>query len=106
LLREFLAINKIKTYKCCIRKLTEKLSDAQEAEYLESHGRLIKSLNGNVASHIVHLNQIKSNIDGMIVFKSKRVVNNMFRLLNIAIRTATAFDQEERNLSPLALKLS
>jgi hypothetical protein len=69
-----LAINTIKTYKCCIRKLTEKLSDAQKAECLESNGRLIKSLEGNVASHIVHLNQIKSNIDGMIVFKSRNIL--------------------------------
>jgi hypothetical protein len=46
-------------------------SGSESRIYFESDGRLIKSLEGNVASHIVHLNQIKSNIDGMIVFKSK-----------------------------------
>jgi hypothetical protein len=62
----------MRNFRPIILKLAgKKLSDAQKAKYLESDGRLIKSLDGDVASHIVHLNQIKLNIDGMVVFKSK-----------------------------------
>lgn len=66
-----LAINTIKTYECCIRKLMENLSDAEKAEYVGNDGKLIKPLDGNIACNIIHLSQIKSNIDGEITFKSK-----------------------------------
>lgn len=66
-----LAISTVRTYRGCIRKLQEKLSDAEKAEYLDDEGKLIKALDGTIASRIVHLNQIISNQDGITKFKTK-----------------------------------
>ena len=52
--------SKTYTYRSFIRRLQEKLTDEQKAEHLDDSGKLIKSLEGNIVSHIVHLNQIKS----------------------------------------------
>lgn len=52
-----LALNTLKTYRSCIRRLQEKLTDEQKAEYLDDSGKLIKPLEGNIASNIVHQNQ-------------------------------------------------
>lgn len=47
-----LAINTIKIYRNCIRKLQEKLSNDEKAEYLDNNGLLIKPLGGTIASRI------------------------------------------------------
>ncbi len=66
-----LASSTIKTYTGCINKLKEKMTPAQRAEYVLPNGWLLKPLESDLASEIVHRNQVKLVENGENTFKSK-----------------------------------
>lgn len=66
-----LANSTIKSYKGCIRNLKEKMTAEEIGEYVAPNGMLLKPLEADLASKIVHLNQIRLGDNGQETFKSK-----------------------------------